>query len=68
MDVLELARWQFGITTVYHLFFVPLTIGLSILVATMQTVAWRTGDPRWHQLTSSAHRSHSSYPPDPPPS
>lgn len=51
MDVLELARWQFGITTVYHFFFVPLTIGLSVLVATMQTVWWRTGDERWLRLT-----------------
>ena len=29
MDVLEIARWQFGITTVYHFLFVPITIGLS---------------------------------------
>ncbi|MFG2006804.1 cytochrome ubiquinol oxidase subunit I [Spirillospora sp. NPDC048911] len=39
MNALDLARWQFGITTVYHFIFVPLTIGLSILVAGMQT-AW----------------------------
>ncbi len=39
MDVLDLSRWQFGITTVYHFIFVPLTIGLSLLVACMQT-AW----------------------------
>lgn len=51
MEVLDLARWQFGITTVYHFFFVPLTIGLSVLVATMQTVWWRTGDERWLRLT-----------------
>jgi cytochrome d ubiquinol oxidase subunit I len=51
MDVLDLARWQFGITTVYHFFFVPLTIGLSVLVATMQTAWWRTGDERWLRLT-----------------
>ncbi len=37
MDVLDLARWQFGITTVYHFFFVPITLGLSWLVAIMQT-------------------------------
>jgi Cytochrome bd terminal oxidase subunit I len=36
---LDLARWQFAITTVYHFLFVPLTIGLSLLVAGMQT-AW----------------------------
>jgi cytochrome d ubiquinol oxidase subunit I len=51
MEVLDLARWQFGITTVYHFFFVPLTIGLSVLVASMQTVWWRTGDERWLRLT-----------------
>ena len=39
MDALDLARWQFGITTVYHFLFVPLTIGLSVLVAGLQT-AW----------------------------
>ncbi len=51
MDALELARWQFGITTVYHFFFVPLTIGLSVLVAGMQTAWWRTSDERWLRLT-----------------
>lgn len=39
MEALDLARWQFGITTVYHFLFVPLTIGLSLLVAVMQTLA-----------------------------
>ena len=29
MDALDLARWQFGITTVYHFLFVPLTIGMA---------------------------------------
>ena len=43
---LDLARWQFAITTVYHFLFVPLTIGLSLLVAGMQTAWVRTGDDR----------------------
>ena len=30
MDALDVARWQFGVTTVYHFLFVPLTIGLSV--------------------------------------
>ncbi|WP_345516537.1 cytochrome ubiquinol oxidase subunit I, partial [Phytohabitans houttuyneae] len=51
MDALDLARWQFGVTTVYHFLFVPITIGLSCLVATMQTVWARTGDERWLRLT-----------------
>ena len=33
MDVLDIARWQFGIITVYHFLFVPITIGLSAIVA-----------------------------------
>ncbi|MFK5633525.1 MULTISPECIES: cytochrome ubiquinol oxidase subunit I [unclassified Ornithinimicrobium] len=51
MDVVDLARWQFGITTVYHFFFVPITIGLSLLVAIMQTQWMRTRDPQWLRLT-----------------
>ncbi|HET9656059.1 MAG TPA: cytochrome ubiquinol oxidase subunit I, partial [Kineosporiaceae bacterium] len=39
VNALDLSRWQFGITTVYHFLFVPLTIGLAPLVAVMQT-AW----------------------------
>ena len=37
------ARWQFGITTVYHFLMVPLTIGLGLLVAIMHTMWHRTG-------------------------
>ena len=55
MDALDLARWQFGVTTVYHFIFVPLTIGLSLLVAIMQTVAHRAKDPvkadAWTRIT-----------------
>jgi len=51
MDALDLARWQFGIITVYHFIFVPLTIGLAPIVAIMQTMWHRTGDERWLKLT-----------------
>lgn len=51
MEVLNLARWQFGITTVYHFLMVPLTIGLSVLVAGMQTAWVRTGDVRYYRMT-----------------
>jgi cytochrome d ubiquinol oxidase subunit I len=51
VDPLELARWQFGITTVYHFMLVPLTIGLSVLVAIMQTAWVRTGNTKWLRLT-----------------
>ncbi|HJX43775.1 MAG TPA: cytochrome ubiquinol oxidase subunit I [Geodermatophilus sp.] len=51
MDTLDVARWQFGITTVYHFLMVPLTIGLGILVAVMHTMWVRTGKPEWLRMT-----------------
>ncbi|MFE1594435.1 cytochrome ubiquinol oxidase subunit I [Nocardia sp. NPDC058705] len=51
MDTLDVSRWQFGITTVYHFLFVPLTIGLAPLIAMMQTAWVVTGDERWYRLT-----------------
>ncbi|MGY5764785.1 cytochrome ubiquinol oxidase subunit I [Brachybacterium sp. DNPG3] len=55
MEALDLARWQFGITTVYHFIFVPLTIGLSLMVAMMQTMAVRSKDElrkdAWTRMT-----------------
>lgn len=51
MSALDLARWQFGITTIYHFIFVPLTIGLAPLVAVMQTMWVRTGNPAWLRMT-----------------
>jgi cytochrome d ubiquinol oxidase subunit I len=51
VDVLQLARWQFGITTVYHFLMVPLTIGLSVLVAGMQTAWVRTADGKYLRMT-----------------
>ena len=48
---MDVARWQFGVTTVYHFLFVPLTIGLSILVAILQTLGHRTGNERYLKLT-----------------
>ena len=51
MYALDLARWQFGITTIYHFLFVPLTIGSASLVAIMQTAWYRTGDEKWLKAT-----------------
>jgi cytochrome bd ubiquinol oxidase subunit I len=51
VNALDIARWQFGITTVYHFLFVPITIGLSFLVAGLQTAWVRSGDERWLKLT-----------------
>ena len=51
MDALLLARLQFAITTVYHFFFVPLTLGLSILVAILETLYVRTGNDVYKRMT-----------------
>jgi cytochrome bd ubiquinol oxidase subunit I len=51
MEVLEIARWQFGITTVYHFFFSPVTMGLAVLTAILQTFYYRTGNPDYKRLT-----------------
>jgi len=45
-----LDRWQFGTTILFHYLFVPLTIGLGLLVAIMQTLAYKRHDATWDQL------------------
>jgi cytochrome bd ubiquinol oxidase subunit I len=47
----DLARWQFALTTLFHFIFVPLTLGLAPLLAVMQTRWHRTGDEKWRRLT-----------------
>jgi len=51
VDPLDIARWQFGITTVYHFVMVPLTLGLGPMVAIMQTMWVRTGNERYLRMT-----------------
>ncbi len=51
MDPTIIARMQFGITTIYHFFFVPLTLGLSVLVAIMETLYVKTGKESYKAMT-----------------
>jgi cytochrome d ubiquinol oxidase subunit I len=51
MEALDLARLQFAATTVYHFFFVPLTLGLAWIVAFLETKYVRTGDEFWKLQT-----------------
>ncbi len=51
MDLVTLSQWQFAITTIYHFFFVPLTLGLSVLVAIMETIYVRTGNEIYRRMT-----------------
>jgi hypothetical protein len=51
MDAVDVARWQFAITTVYHFLFVPITIGMSLIVAIFHTQWLRTRNPEYLRLT-----------------
>jgi cytochrome d ubiquinol oxidase subunit I len=47
---LDLARWQFALTSIYHFLFVPVTIGLAFLVALLETAWYRNGDETYRKL------------------
>jgi cytochrome d ubiquinol oxidase subunit I len=51
MTSLDLARWQFGLTTLLHFAIVGVSIGLVFFVALLQTRYHRTGEERWLRLT-----------------
>jgi cytochrome d ubiquinol oxidase subunit I len=51
MDALDLARLQFAVTTIFHFFFVPLSIGLAFFTAIFQTAWYRTKDPKYLRMT-----------------
>jgi cytochrome d ubiquinol oxidase subunit I len=51
MTVVELSRWQFAATAMYHFIFVPLTIGLSVMMAIMESVYVMTGRDIWRKMT-----------------
>src|SRR5262245_33545309 len=51
MTIVDLSRLQFAATALYHFLFVPLTLGLSFLMAIMESVYVMTGRPIWRQMT-----------------
>ncbi len=51
LDVVGLSRLQFALTALYHFLFIPLTLGLSMLLAIMETVYVMTGRTVWRQMT-----------------
>lgn len=51
ISVVEWSRWQFALTAMYHWLFVPLTLGLSVIVAIMETMAYRSGSEQMARLT-----------------
>jgi cytochrome bd ubiquinol oxidase subunit I len=51
MDLVTLSRLQFGLTAMYHFLFVPLTLGLSVLLAIMESIYVTTGRTIWRDMT-----------------
>ena len=67
-NLIELVDWsraQFALTAIYHWLFVPLTLGLGIIIAVMETIYFRTKSEKWlattkFWMTSFLHHSTSS--------
>jgi len=51
LSLVEWSRAQFALTAMYHWIFVPLTLGLSFIIAIMETVYLRSGDEKWKRMT-----------------
>lgn len=51
MDVVLLSRLQFAVTVFFHFIFVPLTLGLTVLLAIMETIYVRTGNEQYKRMT-----------------
>lgn len=51
LSVVQLSRVQFGMTALYHFLFVPLTIGMSVMLGIMETVYVMTGKQVWRDMT-----------------
>ena len=51
MTVVDWSRWQFALTAIYHWLFVPLTLGLSLIVAVMESIYLKTKSEKWLAAT-----------------
>ncbi len=50
-DLIDYSRAQFALTAIYHFLFVPLTLGLSFIIAIMESIYVRTNDEKWKKIT-----------------
>ncbi len=51
LSLVNWSRAQFALTAMFHWLFVPLTLGLSFIIAFMETIYVKTGDPEWKRIT-----------------
>ncbi len=50
-SLIDWSRGQFALTAMYHWLFVPLTLGITFIIAIMETIYVRTGNPEWKKIT-----------------
>ena len=46
-SLIDWSRAQFALTAIYHWIFVPLTLGLAVIMGLMETIYYRTGEEKW---------------------
>ena len=51
LSLVDWSRAQFALTAIYHWLFVPLTLGITFMIAIMETIYVRTGNPEWKKIT-----------------
>ena len=51
LNTVDWSRWQFALTAIYHWLFVPLTLGLAVIVGIMESIYVKTGDDKWLKTT-----------------
>ena len=51
LSLVDWSRMQFALTAIYHWFFVPLTLGITFIIAIMETIYVRTGKEEWKKMT-----------------
>ena len=51
LSLVDWSRGQFALTAMYHWIFVPLTLGLGFIMAMMESIYYKTGNPEWKRIT-----------------
>jgi len=51
LSLVDWSRAQFALTAIYHWLFVPLTLGLGVIISVMETYYYKTGDEEWKRIT-----------------
>ena len=53
-SLIDWSRAQFALTAIYHWLFVPLTLGLAVIMGIIETIYYRTGKPFWQEASNAS--------------